>query len=503
MQGNSRTKNSIKNIMGGVFFRVVGIVYSFAIKTIIVWTLGKTYLGLNSLFSSIITVLSLSELGIGTAMVYNMYKPVADENYELLSALLNTYRKLYRIIGTVILSIGLVILPFLKNFISGTYPKDINIYILFLIYLLDTVLSYFLFAYKGALLEAHQQNRIENMIHSATNILMYTGQIILLLITHNYYYYIIVAPICTLILNLVRNRTVNRLYPNIVCEGKLEKEYLYSIFRKVKALIGHKLGTIIIVSADSIVISSFLGLDVLGIYSNYYLIINSLIAFITIFYTSITASVGNSIVASNKSTIEKNFKELNFMNFWLVAWCTVCLFCLYQPFMKIWMGKDMLFPNHMVILFAIYFFCWLIRRIGLTYKDAGGLWEQDFWKPYVGAVINLITNIILVKVIGVEGVLLSTIAVMVFIYFPWETAVIFKCFFKKSPVSYLRKMFCYAMATVIACSITYYISHLINDGGIAHLLLKAIICVIVPNCLFAILFLKTEEMKAVLDRIKK
>lgn len=501
MSTGNRTKKSLENIIFGMINRFVLMIFPFVVKTILIKQLGAEYLGLNNLFSSILQVLSLSELGVGTAMVYSMYKPMAENDKPTLCALLNLYHKFYTVIGFIILGLGIIILPFLDKLISGSYPKDINLYVLYLIYLINTVLSYFLFAYKKSLLEASQQNSIESKINTVASVLMYICQIFALILTKNYYVFAIFLPLSTLFINLMRNILVSKMYPDIICKGDMGKEFVKSLYKKVGALIGHRIGTTIITSADSIVISAFLGLHALAIYGNYYYILSSLIAVVTIFYTATTASIGNSLITSDTKKNYSDFKTFTFMNDWVVGWFTICLICLYQPFMKIWMGEALMFPFHMVILMAIYFYTWLSRRIGLTYKDAAGLWAEDFWKPYVGSIVNVITNIALVKLIGVEGVVISTIIVMVIIYFPWETKVLFDKMFTDSAKEYCLKYYSYALVTIVGTCVTYWICNLITIEGILGLFIKACICTIVPNILFVLVYFKTTEFKDTYSRI--
>ena len=503
MAVGSRTKKSIENIIFGMVNRFVLMLFPFVVKTIMIKKLGSEYLGLNNLFSSILQVLSLSELGIGTAMVYSMYKPMAENDKPTLCALLNLYRKFYTIIGCVILGLGILVMPFLDKPISGSYPADINLYSLYVIYLINTVLSYFLFAYKKSLLEASQQNSVESKINTVASILMYICQIFALVVTSNYYVYAIFLPLSTILINLLRNILVKRMYPDIVCTGQMSKEFVHGIYKKVGALIGHRIGTTIITSADSIVISAFLGLHVLAVYGNYYYILSSLIAVVTIFYTATTASIGNSLITADEKKNYSDFKTFTFLNNWLVGWFTICLICLYQPFMKIWMGEEMMFPFHMVILLAIYFYAWLSRRIGLTYKDAAGLWAEDFWKPYVGSVVNILTNILLVKAIGIEGVVISTIIVMVVIYFPWETKVLFTKMFHSNVKEYCFKYYGYSAITAIGAFLTYKVCGLVSFGGFAGLFIKGCICAIVPNILFMLVYFKTSEYHDAFKRVKQ
>ena len=502
MNNESRSKKSIKNILSGMVFRIIGMVFPFIIKSILIRTLGIQYLGLNSLFASVLAILSLSELGVGSALVFSMYEPIATNDVRMVSALLNAYKKIYRIIGSIILVIGLSLTPFLEKLINGTYPTEVNIYILYFIYLLNTVLSYWLFSYKTSLLEASQKNGVESLLHTITNTVMYLGQIVALIFTHNYYAYLIVMPLCTLLLNIMRSLYVDKHYPEYKCEGNLDKSYMNIVFRKVRALIGHKIGTTIITSSDSIVISSFLGLDTLAIYSNYYMIINSLIGMITIFYTAITASVGNSLITDQTDKINKQFNVLNLLNSWIVGWCTVCLCVLYQPFMRLWMGEDLMFPYRVVALLSVYFYAWLIRRIGLTYKDAAGMWEQDFWKPYIGSVVNIVVNIALVITIGIEGVLISTILVMVAIYFPWETVIVGKNILKLSMRRYVGKIVTNGLLVIGSVISIELISSLMHFKVWGELIVRAILCCIIPNMIFLIAYFRTVEFSDVKSRVK-
>lgn len=501
MNYSSRTTKSMKNIIFGLIFKIVGMIFPFIIRTVMIQKLGVEYLGLNSLFTSILMVLSLSELGIGSALVFNMYKPIANNDTERVCVLLKVYKEVYTFIGLVILVIGLILMPLLPNLISGNCPSDINIYVLYLIYLVNTVVSYFMFAYKKSILEANQLNGYNSILETITTFSMYVLQIIALILFRNYYVYIIFLPVSTVALNIIRSYFVDKNFPEYRCRGKIEKGFIKELYKKVKALLGHKLGSTILTAADSIVISAILGLEILAIYSNYYQIINAVIGVVTIVYTSITASVGNSLIKSSEEQIYNNFNVLTFANNWIVGWFSVCLLCLFQPFMKIWMGKDLMFEMNVVILFVIYFYSWLFRRIGLTYKDAAGMWEQDFWKPYVGIAVNIIANIILCKIIGVPGTLISTIVIMLFIYFPWETNVIFKQIFKKSQKEYYLRMFLYLFCTVIVGLFTFKICTLISIEGIVGLILKGIICIVIPNILYVLFYFRTYEFNDVKKRV--
>jgi len=290
-----RTKNAVRNISAGVSNRIINLILPFITRTVILYVMGTKYLGLTSLFSSILSFLSLAELGVGGAMVYSMYKPIAQSDNETICALMNLYKKLYRIIGVVILVLGLALMPFLNRLINDEIPGDVNLYLLYFIYLINAVLSYWLFAYKNALLQAYQRNDISTNISSVIVPVSYAVMLGCLFLTKNYYGYVIWLPIFTVITNLVRSRIVDRLFPELKPKGKVSKELSQSITKKVGALIGTKLNTVVLHAADNLVMSAFLGLTVIAMYGNYYMIMNSVVGFLGIIYSSMTAGLGNSL----------------------------------------------------------------------------------------------------------------------------------------------------------------------------------------------------------------
>ena len=425
-----RTKNTLRNIVFGFCYRLLNIILPFISRTAILYILGEQYLGLSSLFTSILSFLSLAELGVGGAMVYSMYKPIAENDTTTIRALLNLYRKFYRAIGTVIFVIGLCLTPFLRLLIHESLPQNINIYILYLLYLLNAVLSYWLFAYKSAVLQAFQRNDVESKIAMFITPLSYAVMLGTLFLTRNYYAYIIWLPIFTTITNVIRLIYVDKNFPGLEPEGEISQELRKSIVKKVKALIGTKLNTVVLNAADNIVIAAFFGLTTIAIYGNYYYIMSSIIGFLGIVYSAMTAGLGNSIAMESVEKNYRDFMKFSFMNSWLVGWCTICLICLYQPFMYLWTGKELLFPFYIVIEFGVYFYIYQIRKIPVTYKDAAGIWWEDRFRPYICMVVNLGLNILLAQVIGILGILISTV-ISLCISIPWVNYTIFKYIFHR------------------------------------------------------------------------
>ena len=496
-----RTKNAVRNIIFGFLNRLVNIFLPFLSRTVILYVLGTQYLGLSGLFSSILSFLSLAEMGAGNAMVYSMYKPIAQNDTKTIKALANLYRRFFRLIGTVIFVLGLCLMPFLRKLIHGTVPEDINLNILYLIYLLNAVLSYWLFAYKSAILSAHQRNDVESKIAMIITFSSYLVMLPALLITKNYYCYIIWLPIFTILTNILRAVYVNKHYPDLKPEGQVDDELKRSIIKKVSALIGTKLNTVVLHAADNIVMSAFLGLTAIAVYGNYFYIMSAVMGFLGIFYSSMTAGLGNSLVTDSLQKNYNDFLKFSFANAWITGWCTVCLVCLYQPFMFLWVGRDLMFPFYIVLFFGLYFYTYQIRKIPVTYKDAGGIWWEDRFRPYVCMITNIVLNIIMVKTIGIAGIILSTVFSL-FISIPWENYTIFRYIFHCSSKEYYGKMLYSAITMGVGGVITFWLCGQFGDGFLPFFG-RGIICLIVPNIVFAALNFKRAEFTGTMELAKR
>lgn len=497
----ARTKNTLRNIAFGSLNRIINIVLPFITRTVILYIMGTQYLGLSSLFSSILSFLSLTELGIGAAMVYSMYKPIAENDHTTICALLNLYKKLYRIIGVVILVLGLSLMPFLKILVPEELPPDIDLYLLYCIYLINAVLSYWLFAYKNALVQAYQRDDINSKIAAIITPASYAVMLVSLFLTKNYYAYVIWLPVFTVLTNILRLIFVNRNFPGLEPKGEVSKELKQSIFKKTAALIGTKLNTVVLNAADNLVMSAFLGLTAIAMYGNYHYIMSSIIGFLGIVYSSMTAGLGNSLQTDSLDANYRNFEKFSFINSWMVGWCAVCLVCLYQPFMQIWVGEELMFPFYVVLEMGLYFYVYQIRKIPVVYKDAAGIWWEDRFRPYVCMIVNVVLNIALVQVIGISGIILSTVFSL-FISIPWENYTIFKYVFHRSSKSYYGKMFLSASTMLLAGAVTLWICSLMGDG-IPAFVLKMCVCVVVPNVIFALLNCKRPEFHETMNMVRR
>lgn len=488
-----RTKNATRNIFWGLIEKVMALLLPFITRTVMIKTLGAEYLGLSSLYTSILSVLSISELGIGTAIVFSMYKPIAEDDNKVLCALLNAYRKIYHVIGTIILICGLILTPFLPQLIKGSHPADVNLYILYFIYLFDTVISYFLYAYKTALFSAYQRNDLASKRGAVISFISNVLKIIVLLTLHNYYAYVIIIPMATILTNVANAVLANKMFPGIKCEGSISQEIKGSLKKRIIGVMSFKIYNVVFASVDTIVISAFLGLTPLAIYNNYYYIQSALIGFFTIITASITAGVGNKMVTNSKDDNYEDFKNFTFANGWLCSWCAVCLLCLYQHFMKLWVGIDLVFPFSTMVLMVLYFLLPRVTSMTYTYREAAGLWWEDRFRPLIATIVNLVTNIILVRIIGMNGVIISTLICTVFINIPWGSIILFKHYFMRNSLEYFGKVIYYILITVLASVVALFICNKLPEIGFLFLIVKGLICIVVPNLVFLAFYHKLKE----------
>lgn len=497
-----RTENTVRNMTWGYVYKLVNMILPFIFRTVMIHALGADYLGVSSLFTSVLQVLSLSELGFGSAMVFSMYKPIADNDDETICALLNYYRRIYFVIGCIILGVGLALTPFIQHLISGDYPPDLNIYFVYLAFLINTSISYFLFAYKGALLSAFQRNDVESKILIIVTLFRYTTEIVGIIATREYYVFLAFEIISTILINIIKLVCTNRMYPQYIPRGQINVNKKKEIKSNVTALMCHKIGGIVLNSADNIVISAFLGVVIVANYANYYYVINAITGIVIICFTGMTAGIGNSFVTESVGKNRDNFRKILFFNAWIVGWCSVCFVCLYQDFMNLWVGKQYMFNDQIMLLFVVYFFVHCIRRTIITFRDGAGMWRDNMWQPIISAVFNLIVNIVLVQIIGIYGILISSIMSMVLIDVPWEARAFCKRIEMKTR-DYLLSLLKYFIITVLLCAGMYWLTSSIHFSMITSIVLKFLLCIIIPNAILWLIYRNTNEFAIFLQLLKR
>lgn len=498
----SRTSNSIKNIKYAMIGQIMIILVNFLTRTVFARVLSAEYLGLNGLFSNILSVLSLAELGVGSAIIYSMYKPLADKDELKLKALMNFYKKIYSVIGFFIFSVGVGLTPFLLAFIKDV-PNIPYIKTIYVLYVANSAFSY-LFSYKRSFLIADQKKYIDSFYQYAFYLIRNVLQIIILLTTKNFLLYLIIQIIITVVHNVTISAKTDRLYPFLKEKNdvKMDKEDTALIVKNTRALVMHKIGGVLVLGTDNLIISKFVGIVEVGLYSNYVMIIMALDQAIEVVFQSLTSSIGNLGVTENGDKKIFVFKTINLIGFWIVSFVSICLFILFNPFINLWLGAEYLFPSSVVLLIVINFYFSGRRRSVLTFKDALGLFWYDRYKPLFESSINLIFSLVLVQYFGIGGVIIGTIVSALTVCLTVEPYVLYKYGFKISSKSYYLEYAMHTLITIVVGAITWVICTLFSDATFGSFLGKLIVSVIIPNLIFIIIFWKTQEFQYLMGILK-
>ncbi len=495
-----RAKNAKRNGQWAMISRLIGLLLPFLSRTVIIKVLGAEYLGLNGLFTSILTVLNLTELGVGSAIVYSMYKPIATGDDDLVCALLNLYRKIYKFIGISIIILGMLVMPFVRKLVSGEILSDVNIYILFGLYIINTSASYLLFAYKRSLIHACQRDDVTSKITITIDVLLNISQIVFLISTHNYYWFVILQILTVLASNIINSYYADKLFPQYCCKGKLSKELKNDIKQRVTGLMVIKIAAVSRNALDSIIVSAFLGLQAVAMYNNYYYIINALSSILLVLMNAIAAGVGNSVAVESKNKNLEDMRNINFLYMTISGFCLACLVSMYQPFMKIWVGDKFLFSEMIMILFSLYFILQKIGDVQAQYFDAAGLWWYGKWRGVIEAGFNLVLNIMLGYYFGVIGIVLATIITIVFINFPLSTYYTFKFYFKQSMLPFILEQVTITVKIIFCSGICYFVVEFLPRGisiwqQLVIMILRGLIAIVIYFILFIMLNLKNKRFK--------
>lgn len=504
MKQRSRTENSIINSAMSIVTQVLTVVLNFAVKTVFIKMLNDEYLGVNGLFTNIITMLSLADLGIGIAIPYSLYKPLANKDEHKINVLMNFYKKVYTIIGIAVLLIGLSLTPFLGLIIKDI-PKNVpHLSLIYILFVIHSASSYF-FVYKKFLIDSDQKGYITSRIIFTFSTLLSIIQIILLVTTKNYILFLLSSIILVIIQNIYISSKANKLYPFIKnkTDEKLEKEDMEGIKKNVSSLFIYKVGTVIMNGTDNIIISKFIGLIIVGFYSNYVLIINSITTVLNQIFNAITSSIGNLVVTTNKKRSKEVYDNLNFANFWLYALFGVCIIVLINPFINVWIGKKYVMGFSIVFLLVLNFYVLGMQSVTNSFRNAYGLFWIAKYRPIIMVIINIVISVVLVQFIGIEGVLIGTLISRLVTTAWLDPYIVHKYGFEISPKSYYIDYLKYLVIFIAISIILNYFVSMITINNIFILILIAILVVIIVNVILVLLFFKTSEFNYFYDKIKK
>lgn len=483
-----RTRKSLLNMITALGGQMLSLLANLLARYFFAKYMSQEYLGLSGLFTNILTMLSLVELGVGPAITFSLYKPLAENDKEKVKSLMHLYQTAYRVIGALVLVLGLCFTPFYPFFIKETTGVD-NLTLIYWLYVLNTGISYF-YSYKISLITADQNQYVRNIGHYIVFVVMNIGQTLILIFTQNYILFLIFQVLCTAIENFALSLVADKMYPYLKEKNiqPLDAQTTYPIWRNIKAMIFHKVGSIAVNSTDNLLITKFLGLSNTGIYSNYSLVITAVRNILGKVFDSVIASVGNVNAIEDDEKIKSVFQRIYFLSFWLFAFCGICIGCLIQPFIEFVFGKNYLVETVTTIVLVYSFYTYGMRNAPNVIRSATGLYYKDWFKPLLEASVNLLSSIFFLKRYGMMGIFIGTIISTVFVNAWIEAWVVYKNVLHEPLVNFFAQYLIYIIVFSLAFFLTYKSCTFVTFGGIWGLFVRLIICIIIPNTFFIILF---------------
>lgn len=500
-----RTENSIKNITTGILLQIITVVFGFIARKVFVSYMGIELLGINGLLSNVISMLSLVELGVGTAIFYSLYKPLAEKDYNQVHAIMNLYEKLYRYIAIAVLVLGILLMPFLKYFVNTTISMS-YVKVIYFIFVIDSALSYIL-TYRRNILLADQKMHIINRLSVLYSIIGSVAQIAIIITTKSYVLYLLIKILLVVIQNLQIYKITNKRYPYLKdpLEEPLKKDINKDIIKNTKALFIINIAAYLVFGTDNILISYFLGVSIVGIYSNYSIIVSTIDGLIDRVFQGIQASFGNFLLEKSSVKAYEVFNVLYFINFWISTFCSVSLIVLLNPFIEIVFGEEMLFPMITVFFIVYNFYTKSMTSAVEVVRNGAGLYSPypfaKYWSA-VEAAVNLVVSIVLVQYfkLGALGVFMGT-TISEIVNLVVAPRNVHRYIFKKSSKKYFLKHIRYTTIFFIITGLVYFIGKIVVFNNLfIDFIFKGICCLIIPNIIIFLLFYKSKEFKYLMDK---
>lgn len=493
-----RTKRFLQNVVTSAGGQLLSIVLQFIGRTIFIYTLGAQYLGISGLFSNIISVLNVTELGLGTAIVYSLYEPLAHHNEKKVCSIMHLLRKAYFFVGLFVLIVGIIIIPFLPYLMKET-PNLVNIPFVFMLYVIQSVSSYWFYAYKSLIFKADQKMYIANVITYLASIIGAIMQIVVLLVCQSFIGYTLVGITVNILGNIWIAHQADRYYPYLnQTPDKLSLQERTDILKNVVGTSIYKVNTIIVRSTDNIVISAFISTTAVGMYDNYRLITNTLITFIKMIFGAATAGIGNFVVIEDKKESEFLFRVMSVLAFWLYGFCTVCLMILINPFITIIWGAEWVFDDSLVIIIVLDFLMDGFQTVSIIYKDACGLFWKGKYRPVATAVLNIVVSLSLVNALGIGGVILGTIISRLLTTWWYEPMLVYKNVFAKSCKGYFGRYFMASALVIMDIVALKYLTMSLDKPTIYNFIIMTVLCIIVTTITAIVTLYKTTEFKYII-----
>ncbi len=500
-----RTQQAKKNIAFGLISNLVILVMNFIQRKIFIWILGETILGINTLFTGILSMLSVAELGIGTAINFSLYKPVAEQDREKIKSYMQLYKKAYLTIAAVIAVMGVALVPFLKYLVdnpAGSTVRELTVY--YLIFLFNTVSTYFV-AYKYSLANAEQRGYIQTNITTITKIVSVIAQIVVLIVTKSFFWFLIAQAAVELIQKIFAGIYLNRLYPYLREKDveKLTKKERDIVVTKTKALMCHKIGDVARLQTDSIIIASFIDIETNGLVDNYNMVITYAANFVNTIFNSVISGFGNLVATESKEKQYTVFKVYRFFACWLYGFAAVGFWYLLTPLVgDIWLNHDWIVGQGIVTLVLIDFYFKGGRMVLLNFKIAAGAFEKDKYLALIQGGVNLVLSIGMVQLIGLPGIYVGTVVSGVIANIVRPVIIYHDCFEKKAGSYFLDSMKYIAVILGIILILFPISKRLLTEVNIVTFVMTAVVITVVYNLIFLLVFGRTEEFAYLLSKVR-
>ena len=507
MQHRSRTEYTLLNTLTGIGGYALNTILGFLCRMVFVRCLSADYLGVNGLFVNLLSMLSLAELGIGSAVVYALYKPLAEHDEEKIASLVKLYGTAYQIIGLVVAVIGLALMPFLRLIIQNQPAIRESIYLLYAINLFNTASTYF-FSYRSSLLVAAQQNYIVSAVSYAVSIVQSVLQIAVLILTRNYLAYLLIQSAGGLVNNLAVSHIAVKKFP---CIGKKDAEPLpraekRQIFANVRDLTFYKISGLLVNSTDNILITFFDGLTVTGVASNYTLLVNTLNSLLSLLFNGVTASIGNHNVTESKEKQFEMFRFLNMMNFWIFGWGALGIFFCSGDLVELCFGAEYVMGLEVPMVLALNFYTVGMMNAVWTYKHTLGLFRYGRFLQIGTGVLNIVFSLILGHRWGLFGILIATAMARGCTNLWYDPYVVMKHGFFLSPRFYLKRYVRNLLVLCAAGGICWFAFQFVGGPVWVRALVKIVLCSLITNGVFFLAFRRTlefEKLKQVVRNVLK
>ncbi|MGB4985197.1 MAG: oligosaccharide flippase family protein [Erysipelotrichaceae bacterium] len=500
----TRKENVFKNIRTSVIGEVIHIALGFITRGVFLKILGTEYLGINTLFADIVDMLALTELGIGSSIIFSMYKPINDRDEKRICALMHFFKTVYRYIALAITIFGLAIMPFLSGMMKEV-PQDINIYLLFGLYLCRTIASYLFAAYKAALIRADQKVYVLNRIYNVYIILTNIVQIVVLYVTKDFVLYTASFIVSNILQNIYIARTCDKMYPFSKDKDfkRLDKAEQMSLFKDASVLFMYEVNNKVYNSVDNIILSRFIGLAIVGVYSNYMLVVSNIKKLMDLVFNSLASSIGNLNVTSSNERKMEVFFVINYFCFIAFGVVAIGFMNCVNPFIEVWLGRSLLLPMGIVFVKTVELYIYGINKNVVTFRHNMGLFRFKKYMPLYSALLHIVLALVLVRYWGLFGVVIATLVSILTTLSVFDPIIVFRNGFNTSPVKFFGYNFYYIFIMIVCALASNYLCSLVPYGGFIQFVICGIISVMVTLVIMVVFTFRQREFKYLVNIIKK